>query len=74
MKETQFIQYLRNSLKTLAQSIESMYCYTYQLEQVYLHLEDSEIFESRNQFDEAKKSLLLANDILSNYDYSAQPF
>lgn len=74
MKEAQFIQYLRNSLKTLAKSIETMYCYTYQLEQVYLHLEDSEIFESRNQFEEAKKSLLLANDILSNYDYSAQPF
>lgn len=74
MKEKQFIQHLRSSLVTLAQSIEKMYCYTYQLDQVYLHLEDSEIFESRNQFEEAKNSILLANEILSNYDYTAKPF
>lgn len=74
MKDNQVLQHVRASLQTLAQSIEKMYCYTYQLEQVYLHLEASEVFESRNQFDDAKNSILLANEILSNYDYTAKPF
>lgn len=74
MKDNQVLQHVRASLQTLAQSIEKMYCYTYQLDQVYLHLEDSEIYESRGQFEDSRNSLMLANEILSNYDYSAKPF
>jgi hypothetical protein len=74
MKDNQLIQHSRASLETLAQSIEKMYCYTYQLEQVYLHLEDSELYEKKGQFENSWNSLFLANEILSNYDYSAKLF
>jgi hypothetical protein len=74
MKDNQLLQHIRASLVTLAQSIEKMYCYTYQLDKFYLFIEDSEIYETSGQLEDCRNSLMKANDILSNYDYSAKPF
>lgn len=64
----------KQSILAQCQNIESNFGYTFQLEQVYLLLEDYDLSIEACDLTGSELCLQRANEILSNYDYSAPLF